>query len=94
MMNALQIILLIGIVIELILILLVLLKLKKVKPLEVKIPEEKPKYVGSSERARYHLYDCKFVDLIEEKHKLESAERELFEQKKFKPCKNCKPHKN
>ena len=83
---------LIGIIIEVFFILVLLIsRSKKVK---LEIESEKLKYIGSSERERYHKHDCKFVDLIEEKYKLESADRDLFLQKKFKACKNCKPNRN
>lgn len=44
------------------------------------------KYVGSPKNRKYHLSDCRFVELLKEK---EIGTLEEFKKKKYSPCGTC-----
>ena len=72
--------------------------IKKVKvPIinQVEAPKERNyKYYGSKEASTYHLKKCRFSGMIKKPHLILKNSRSYFTKNKFRPCKNCNPHKN
>ena len=62
---------------------------------KVEAPKERNyKYYGSKEANTYHLRKCRFSGMIKKPHLVLRNTRDYFKKNKFRPCKNCNPHKN